>query len=221
MTRTLTVLVLGVLLGVGTTLLLMPDRSAPIKQIGLRSTDFAQLIRQLRLPRPRPRPTAFIAAVADAGAATRCEDGAVATEPPSTDRELALAVLLKRYAGIDAPRAALLAREGRARGMALESVYSTWARTEPAAALVALDAVDDPDDAAAVALALVVGLGNDAAALERVASRLAARDPGPPIASVVPPFGPGMAPLAGFASRSPLALMAGRWAQLDPSARWQ
>jgi len=192
----------------------MPERSAPIEQVSLRSSDFA---------RPFPAATApatetvgFYRRVADAGATELAALIAqVAAEPPSPDRELALAVLLKRYAEIDAPRSALLAREAGARGIALESVYGTWARTAPAAALAALDAVDDPDDAAAAALALVVGLGNDAVALERVASRLAAREPPPP-AGGVSPFGPGSVPFGAVAARSPLNLMAARWAQMDP-----
>ena len=70
-----------------------------------------------------------------------------------------------------------------------------------------------------MALALVVELGDNTAAIERVTSRLAAREPGAPIASVVPPFGPGMAPIRftpTFPASSALGLMAEHWAQLDP-----
>ncbi len=128
-TRTLTVLVLGVLLGVGATLLLRPNPPAPIEHADSRSAAFGRAT-------PATASTAtetgrdFYRRLADAGAAELASMIAqVAAEPPSTDRELALAVLLKRYAEIDAPRAAVLARETRARGMALESVYGTWARS--------------------------------------------------------------------------------------------
>ena len=203
------------LLGVGATLLLVQDRPAPIEHADLRNADLARAT-PATASIATENGSDFYHRLADAGTTGSASMIAqVAAEPPSTDRELAIAVLLKRYAEIDAPRAALLAREARARGVALESVYGTWARTEPAAALAALDAVDDPDDAAAVALALIVGLGNDAAALERVASRLAAREPQPP-AGGASPFGPGMVPFGAVAARSPLGLMATRWAQLDP-----
>ncbi|HET7608680.1 MAG TPA: hypothetical protein VFL84_08395, partial [Gammaproteobacteria bacterium] len=131
-----------------------------------------------------------------------------AAEPKSTERELALAVLLKRYSELDALGAVRLAREAGVGGMALSSVYGAWARKAPGQALAALSTVERPEAAATVALALIEALGNDAAAVRRVGSVLAARKEDP-IGS--PVFGPVSA-----AGPSALSIVAQRWADLDP-----
>jgi hypothetical protein len=135
-----------------------------------------------------------------------------AAEPASTDRELALAVLLKRYSELDALGAVRLAREARVGGMALSAVYGAWARVAPAQALAALGTVESPDAAADVGFALIASLGNDAAAVGRVAAVLVARDGETPFET-----GPTMSPVGPFGppSRSALALMAERFAALD------
>ena len=215
MARTLIALVLGIALGGAAAWLFLADRPLPPELGAERPTG----------PARRPAETAprsdFYRRLADAGAAELAAMiGSAAAQPASADRDLTLAVLLQRYAELDAPRAARLARETSAGTAALGAVYSAWAQTEPAAAVAALDAVEDADDAAAIGLVLIVELGNDAAALERVAARLAARDSRAPIASIVPPFGAGLAPVPWQASAtappSALALMAQQWAELDP-----
>jgi hypothetical protein len=111
MARTLTALVLGLLLGVGGMWLL---RSPALSEVG----DLGDLG---ALPPSAPASAAaeaivsaaareggrdFYQQLADASAAELA--GMIrqaASEPRSTDRELALAVLLKRYSELDAPRA--------------------------------------------------------------------------------------------------------------------
>jgi hypothetical protein len=140
-----------------------------------------------------------------------------AAEPKSTERELALAVSLKRYSELDALGAVRLAREAGVGGMALSAVYGAWARKAPGQALAALSTVESPEAAATVAIALIEALGNDAAAVRRVGAVLAARpddDPASGTSPAAPFFTPaGPAP---FALRSALALTAQRWADLDP-----
>jgi hypothetical protein len=117
-------------------------------------------------------------------------------------------VLLKRYSELDALGAVRLAREARVGGMALSSVYGAWARKAPGQALAALSTVESPEAAATVALALIEALGNDAAAVRRVGSVLAAREVdtlGSPV------FGP-----VSMAGPSALLIAAQRWADLDP-----
>jgi hypothetical protein len=136
---------------------------------------------------------------------------------PSPDRELALAVLFGRYAELDAVRAVRLAREMHVGGASLGAVYGAWARAAPDQVLAALSTVTSPDDAAEVALAVIMALGDDAAAVRRVAGVLAARDGETPLGSTAP-FGPTFAPAVpfGFAPpRSALTLAAQRWAELD------
>lgn len=139
-----------------------------------------------------------------------------AAEPPSTDRDLALAVLLKRHAELDVVGAVRLAREVRVRGAALGTVYSAWARRAPAQVLAALSTIDNPDDAADVALALIVTLGNDARAVERVTAVLAERADEPLLGAGTVPVGPIIAPTVVAPPRSTLGLLAARWAELGP-----
>lgn len=215
MTRAVIALVLGALLGVGATLWLSP---AAVPQRPLDPWLPAE---------PIAAPAANTVAPAAAREATRdfyrqLADAdetelaslirQTATRTPSTDRALALGVLFKRYAELDAVRAVRLAREVDAGGTALGIVYGAWARAAPEQVLAALSTVTSPDDAADVALAVILALGNDAAAVRRVAAVLGARSeetsPGNALPTVAPAFAlPG--------ARSALALTAQRWADLD------
>ena len=141
-----------------------------------------------------------------------------AAEPSSTERELALAVLLKRHSELDALGAVRLAREAGVGGMALSAVYGAWARKAPGQALAALSTVENPDAAAAVAVALIGALGNDANAFGRVADVLTARENEEVFTTVNPsagPFGPTGPAVSIVASRSALWLLAQKWAELD------
>jgi hypothetical protein len=162
----------------------------------------------------------FYRRLADADAAELARMIAdAAAAPPSTDRELALAVLLKRHAELDVVGAVRLAREVRVRGAALRTVYSAWARRAPAQVLAALSTIDHPEDAADVALALIVTLGNHARAVERVAAVLGEREDEPLLGTGTLPVGPIIAPTGPAVltpPRSPLGLLAARWAELDP-----
>lgn len=222
MSRTLIALVLGVSLGVGATLLLAPtSRTAPELSAWPPAGPATVPSPNVVIPATvREADRDFYRRLADANAAelaTMIAQAAAAA--PSTDRELALAVLLKRYAELDAVRAVRLARELRVGASALGAVYGAWARTAPDQVLAALSTVDSPEDAAGVAIALIMALGDDAAAVERVASVLASRDGETPLAGGVSPIGPGITPAGAFGfgpSRSALALTAQRWADLDP-----
>jgi hypothetical protein len=83
-------------------------------------------------------------------------------------------------------------------------------------ALAALSTVENPDAAAAVAIALIAALGNDAAAFGRVAAVLAAREDEEQFADLTAPFSTPVAPISVVAPRSALGLTAQRWADLDP-----
>jgi hypothetical protein len=221
MARTLTVLALGLLLGATATLLLRPTQPA-LPDLG----DLGPLVV------PAPSATAVVTAAAREGGpgfyrrladANASELAAMiaqaAAEPPSTDRELALAVLLKRHSELDVMGAVRLAREARVGGTALGAVYGAWARTAPGQALTALSTIESPDAAADVALALMAALGNDAAAVARVTAVLAAREELEPAASAVPPGVAAAVPAAALpfvAQRSALGLAAQRWADIDP-----
>jgi hypothetical protein len=222
MTRTLIALVLGVLVGVGATLWLA--------RASLTAADPDAWPRALPATAPSPNVVApaavrettrdFYRRLADADATELATMIAqTASQPPSADRDLALAVLLKRYAELDAVRAVRLARELRVGGAALGAVYGAWARTAPDQVFAALSTVDRPEDAASVALALIAALGDDAAAVKRVAAVLASREGEAPLAGVVPPIGPGITPAGPFGlaqPRSALMVTAQRWADLDP-----
>ena len=125
-------------------------------------------------------------------------------------------MLFKRYAELDALRAVRLAREARVGGAALGAVYGAWARGSPEQVLAALSTVTKAEDAADVAVAVMMALGADATAVRRVAAVLAAREEATSFAGVVPqpvptPAGPGFT-----AARSALALAAQRLADLEP-----
>ncbi|HEY3517643.1 MAG TPA: hypothetical protein VGL98_11400 [Gammaproteobacteria bacterium] len=221
MARVLTAVVLGVLLGATAAWLLRP---APLVL-----ADLGQ---------PQPSVTATVSAPDAAVTAAAREGGAgfyrrlaeanaselasmirqAAVEPPSTERDLALAVLLKRHSEVDPLGAVRLAREAGVSGMALTAVYGAWARQAPAQALAALSTVENPDAAAAVAIALIGALGDDAAAFGRVAAVLRAREDEEPFATVNAsgPFTPAGPAVGVVAPRSALAITAQRWAELDP-----
>lgn len=217
MRRTLLALVVGGAIGAATTLVL--TRGTPS------TGPMALPTPTLSLPSPSqdgapatPVDDTFYRLLAGAGAAeldTMLSRAAAA--PPSSERDLTLALLLKRYSDFDAETAARRARETRAKGPALGIVYSAWARGDPNAALGGLRALEDANDAAEAGAALVEALGNDAAAIERVAAVLSARGDAPTTVGPVPPF-PALGPTAPFAAtRSTLQLMAERWAAIDPS----
>ncbi|HSC15403.1 MAG TPA: hypothetical protein VLI71_09820, partial [Gammaproteobacteria bacterium] len=220
MARSLIVLVVGVLLGVIATVLLRP---AP-----LALPDLGDLEPSIESTVP-PAAAVVSAAAREGGPGfyrRLADENAselaamikqAAAEPKSTERELALAVLLKRYSELDALGAVRLAREARVGGMALSAVYGAWARKAPGQALAALSTVESPEAAATVAIALIEALGNDAAAVRRVGAVLAARE-ADDSASAVSPAVPFFTPAgpAGFAPLSALALTAQRWADLDP-----
>jgi hypothetical protein len=214
--------VLGVLLGAGATwLLARPSLAPPDLSVwppaGPTTAPATNVVTPAAM---REAGRDFYRRLADADATELAAMIAqAAAQAPSTDRELALAVLFKRYAELDAVRAVRLARELRVGAAGLGAVYGAWARTAPDQVLAALSTVDSPEDAAGVALALIAALGDDAAAVERVAAGLASREEEAPLAGIVPPFGPAITPAGPVAfapPRSALALTAQRWADLDP-----
>src|SRR5687768_9927442 len=130
MTRTVIALVLGVLLGVGIASWLAPspftarhlDASRP-EPIAVPSTDVVTTAAAREASRD------FYRRLADADAAELATMIRQATaRAPSTNRELELAVLFKRYAELDPVSAVRLVRETRVGGAALGAVYGTWAR---------------------------------------------------------------------------------------------
>jgi len=216
MARVLTALVLGVLLGATAAWLLRPSPLA-LPDLGELPPTIAT----------EPAANAVVTAAAREGGADFYRQLADATaselatmirqaaaEPSSTERELALAVLLKRHSELDALGAVRLAREADVGGIALSAVYSAWARKAPGQALAALSTVENPDSAASVAVALITALGNDAAALGRVASVLGARDDEETFATVNP--SPAGSAVSVVAPRSALGLTVQKWADLDP-----
>lgn len=216
MARTLTALVLGLLLGVGGTWLLRSPSFAEVGDLGDLGTlppaaPASEAAEAVVSAAAREGGRDFYQQLADASAAELA--GMIrqaASEPRSTDRELALSVLLKRYSELDATGAVRLAREAGVTGTGLTAVYGAWARQSPAQALAALGTVDSPDAAADVALALIAALGNGAAAVERVAAVLSARGEDAPISPGVAPV-----PIALGTGRSALVLTAERWAAID------
>lgn len=214
MTRAVIALVLGVLLGTAATLWLAPSSLS-------RRPVAAWLPAQgVTTPRANAVATAaerdatrdFYRQLADADAAELAVlIRQTAARAPSTDRTLALAVLFKRYAELDAVPAVRLARDVEAGGTALAVVYGAWARAAPEQVLAALSTVASADDATEVALALITALGGDAAAVRRVATVLTARNEEAPLGSIAPTPATVVA-----APRSALAFTAQRWADLDP-----
>lgn len=102
-------------------------------------------------------------------------DGLIASaaaEPPSTEREFRLAVLLQRYSEI-APQAAIdTARAIGSPAARVADLYAAWAATDSPHALAALGDITDAAEVRAVASAVLVALGNDEAALDQVLGAL-------------------------------------------------
>jgi hypothetical protein len=111
------------------------------------------------------------AADADAGDLERLI-AAVSAQAPATSPELALDVLLTRYAELDPERAIEIARLHTVDDSLLASLYATWAVQNPAGALAALSSVDDPIEATAVGLAMLPALGGDEHASKQVVAAL-------------------------------------------------
>ncbi len=220
MARILFALVLGVLVGVTAVLLLRPAPLALPDLGDLRPsvTATAAPTNAVVSAAAREGGPDFYRRLAEAnGRELASMISQAAAEPSSTERELALAVLLKRYSELDALGAVRRAREAGVGGMALSAVYGAWARAAPGQALAALSTVESPDAAATVAIALIAALGNDAAAIGRVAAVLTAREGEEPFPSAAA-AGPAVAGVAAAfaAPRSALGLAAQRWADLDP-----
>ena len=222
MARVLAALVLGVLLGATAAWLLRP---APLALPDLGDlqppvTATAPPVEAVVTAAAREGGAGFYRQLADANASELTSMiRQAAAEPSSTERELALAVLLKRHSELDALGAVRLAREADVGGMALSAVYGAWARKAPGQALAALSTVENPDAAASVAIALIGALGNDAGAFARVADVLAAREGEEAFAAanVAPsPFTPVGPAVSIVAPRSALGLTAQKWAELDP-----
>ncbi len=220
MTRTMLALVLGVLIGVGATFLLAPS-SLPPRQSDSRPSIEPAATRPIDIAAPPAAQEAsrdFYRQLADADAeALASMIAQAAARAPSTDRELALAVLFKRYAELDALGAVRLARQARVGGAALGAVYGAWARAAPDQVLAALSTVTNAEDAADVAVAVIMALGADGSAVRRVTAVLAAREESTSFAGLSPqPVPTPAGPLSAIAGRSALALAAERWADLDP-----
>lgn len=219
MARILTVLALGVLLGAAATLLLRPS-APPLPDLGD--------LPALPAPTAPPAEAVVTAAARDGGAdfyrrlaaADARELAAMiaqaAKEPQSTDRELALAMLLKRHSELDPLGAVRLAREARVGGTGLGVAYGAWARRAPAQALAALSTIESAEAAADVALALIAAFGNDAAAVTRVAAVLAMREGEEPLGITAGPSPVALPMPVSFGGQpSALLLTAQRWAALD------
>jgi hypothetical protein len=213
MARTGIALVLGVLLGVGGTLWLAPSPLSPPPADPWLPTEAAGPAASAVAPAVEREATRnFYRELAEADATELAAlIRETAARAPSTDRTLALAVLFRRYAELDAVPAVRLAREVQAGGTALGVVYGAWARAAPEQVLTALSTVSSEEDATEVALALIAALGGDAAAVRRVAAVLVARDGEAALAST----GPMPAPVVAV-PRSALALTAQRWAGFEP-----
>jgi len=220
MARVLTALVLGVLLGTTAGWLLKPTPLA-LQDLGdLRPVVTATPANAIVSTAAREGGPDFYRRLAEANASELASMiRQAAEEPSSTERELALAVLLKRHSELDALGAVRLAREAGVSGMALSAVYGAWARKAPAQALAALSTVENADAAAAVAIALIAALGNDSAAFGRVAAVLAARENEESFAPATPssaPFTPAGPAVSVVSPRSALGVTAQKWADLDP-----
>ena len=220
MARVLTALVLGVLLGATAAWLLRPS-SLALPDLGELQPPIiatAPVVEAVVTAAAREGGADFYRQLADANTSELAAMiRQAAAEPSSTERELALAVLLKRQSELDALGAVRLAREADVGGMALSAVYSAWARKAPGQALAALSTVENPDAAAAVAVALVGALGDNAAAFDRVSKVLAAREDEEPFTNApATPFTPAGAPASVVSARSALGLTVQKWADLDP-----
>ena len=100
---------------------------------------------------------------------------AAAGLPPSPERSFKLGVLLARYAEIDAENAIAAARSVGASNDVVATLFAQWATKNPAAALAALGAVDDPAAASTIGLALLAPLGGDDYAVRQIAAALPKR----------------------------------------------
>ena len=102
--------------------------------------------------------------------------GQVAALPKLPSRALALEVLLTRYAELDAPAAAALARELELEAAVIAPLFAAWARRDSGAAL---DALGDLDSATATTLgiALLQTIGNDDLGIIRVLGAAPQIDP--------------------------------------------
>jgi hypothetical protein len=131
MARVLTALVLGVLLGATAAWLLRPTPLAlpDLGDLQPSVTATAPAANAVVTAAAREGGADFYRQLADANTSELASmiKQAVA-EPSSTERELALAVLLKRHSELDALGAVRLAREAGVGGMALSAVYGAWAR---------------------------------------------------------------------------------------------
>ena len=92
--------------------------------------------------------------------------------PPSPERAFKLGVLLARYAEVDAENAIAAARSVGASNDVIATLFVQWATKNPAAALAALGAVDDPAAATTIGLALLAPLGGDDYAVRQIAAAL-------------------------------------------------
>jgi hypothetical protein len=219
MARSLIVLVVGMLLGVVATLLLGPDPLVLSDLGGMRPSVAATAAPAEAVVSAAAREGGpeFYRRLADENAGELASMiRQAAAEPSSTERELALAVLLKRYSELDALGAVRLAREAGVAGLALSAVYGAWARKAQEQALAALSTVENPEAAASVAIALIEALGNDAAAFGRVTTVLAEREGEEAFAAVNPSPGPFTPPVSVVSPHSALGLTTQRWADLDP-----
>lgn len=115
-----------------------------------------------------------VAAGADAAALERLI-AAAAARPASPQRDFELGVLLTRFVEIDAERAVELARDNEASTPLLASLYATWARGDPAAALASLAGIDDAVLATEAGLAMLTVLGSDDYAMSRILGALPPR----------------------------------------------
>jgi hypothetical protein len=143
----------------------------------------------------------------------------LSAEEGSTERDFALGALLERYAEIDAPRAARVARDSGVHGPPLGLIYAQWATADAAGALEALRSVEDSADAAAIGLALIGALGGNASVIERVGMALLGPDHAAAAAIGPTGFAPFVVGVPGgagpFGSRSALPSVAASWAMRD------
>lgn len=87
--------------------------------------------------------------------------------PPVEGRRVALEALLARYAQIDAPAAAAFARKLGLPAATQKPLFEAWARNDARGALQALADLG-PTAALTLGLAVLEGIGNDAAGIARV-----------------------------------------------------
>lgn len=98
----------------------------------------------------------------------------IALLPASAERDLAIHLLLTRYAEIDPGAAANLVHELDLGSEYLAQVFGVWARTDSTQALAALGREINVQRALSIGLAIVNALGGDSVALQRVSDALPA-----------------------------------------------